>query len=149
MRSFAYGAVNRALLRTTETFAAATSSIAKTTFEKVSGSQDEKGSGALPAMSFAASLLGRVDGAKISPSVAEAGDETSPPTAQHQGGWIMRMLEGVTEVAFGCAGAHGTWIVRMLARPTIETEAAHRADAGCSTDARLASASALASVASH
>jgi len=61
----------------------------------------------------------------------------------------MRKPEGVTEVAFGGAGAHGTWAGRMLAMPAIETEAAHRADAGCSTDAQLASTSARASVASH
>ncbi len=100
-------------------------------------------------MSFAASLLGRVDVAKISPSVSEAGDETSPAMAQHQGGWIMRKLEGVTEVAFGCAAAPGTWEVRMFAMQASETEAAHPADARCSTDARLLSTSALASVASH
>jgi hypothetical protein len=82
-------------------------------------------------------LLGRVDVAKISPSVAEAGDDSLPATARHQGGWIMRKCEVAAEVAFGRVGAHGVRVSRMSVVP------AHHADAARPGDAKLLSASGL------
>jgi hypothetical protein len=96
----------------------------------------------------ARALLGRVDVAQIPASVAVAGDDPLPAAAQHQGGWIMRKLEVVAEVACGRFGAHGTRAGRRLAVPASEANTARPADAKRPTDAKPHSPSALASVAS-
>ena len=71
-------------------------------------------------MVLAVSLLGRVDVAKISPSVGKAGDDPLP-MAQHQGGWIMRRLGVVAEVVFARIGVGGTYVRRAGERSSFGT----------------------------
>jgi hypothetical protein len=96
-----------------------------------------------------------VDVAQISPSLASAGDDSFPATAQHQGGWIMRKPAAAPgkeprgqETPDNMASARVA-VLRNLIQIALDVVVpASEADANRPADAKPRATSALASAAS-
>ena len=90
-------------------------------------------------------LPGPIDVAQISPSVTDAGDDSLPVTARHQGGWTMRKHEIAVGAASHRVAAHDMQTSRTFVVPASAADAASRLTQDAPTDARESGSAGFAS----